>query len=117
MFWVGRSYFLKDILQEHGQSLGAYSESAQSQYARLGQPSSTLRCVVYVSHLFTAVSYVEDVREKAKHPRGLVRMQQQIIHDLCKLNDLRIDFSRRTRINQGASSRLHQGIDHLGRCG
>jgi hypothetical protein len=45
----------------------------------------------HASHLFTAVSYVEDVREKAKHPRGFVRMQQQIIHDLCKMSDLRID--------------------------
>lgn len=58
-----------------------------------GVGKSTICKAVYehVSHLFTAVSYVEDVREKAKHPRGLVRMQQQILHDLCKLNDARIE--------------------------
>lgn len=58
-----------------------------------GVGKSTICKAVYehASHLFTAVSYVEDVREKAKHPRGLVRMQQQIIHDLCKMNDVRID--------------------------
>jgi hypothetical protein len=44
----------------------------------------------YASHLFTAVSYVEDVREKAKHPRGFVHVQHEIVHDLCKMSDLRI---------------------------
>ncbi|XP_024366063.1 uncharacterized protein [Physcomitrium patens] len=61
-----------------------------------GVGKSTICKALYehVSHLFTAVSYVEDVKEKSKHPRGLVRMQQQIIHDLCKLNDVHIDNPR-----------------------
>lgn len=57
----------------------------------IGKSSLCKSIYQHTCHLFCAVSYVEDVREKAKQPRGLVGMQQQIIHDLCKLKDLRID--------------------------
>lgn len=58
-----------------------------------GIGKTTLCKAIYqhVSHLFSAVSYVENVREKAKQPWGITSMQQQIIHDLCKLKDVRVN--------------------------
>lgn len=58
-----------------------------------GIGKTTLAKVVYNQffHAFEAKSFLANVRERSEHPNGLVSLQKQLLSDVLKLEDIKVD--------------------------